>query len=68
MQNENARTSENKKQLQKCKFLFSQALNEDEAGHKEEAVKLYTEAVEVGLSAVSVLVSVKVITLLLSYY
>lgn len=51
LQNENARTSENKKQLQKCKFLFSQALNEDEAGHKEEAVKLYTEAVEVGLSA-----------------
>jgi hypothetical protein len=46
--------SEGHKQLQQCHFLFHQALDADEAGNKDEAVELYTQAVELGIRAVSV--------------
>jgi hypothetical protein len=46
--------SDSQKQLQQCHFLFHQALDADEAGNKDEAVKLYTQAVELGINAVSV--------------
>lgn len=36
--------------LQKCKFLMNQAQDADEAGLKDIAVKLYTDAAELGLS------------------
>jgi hypothetical protein len=39
--------------LQRCKFLLNQALDADEAGFKEDAIKLYTNAAELGLRAVS---------------
>jgi len=41
-------------ELQKCKFLMNQALDADEAGLKDIAIKLYTDAAELGLSAVSI--------------
>ena len=47
--------SEGHKQLQQCRFLFHQALDADEAGNKDEAVELYTQAVELGIRTVSVL-------------
>ncbi|KAG7189662.1 hypothetical protein KM043_017338 [Ampulex compressa] len=40
-------------QLQRCKFLLNQALDADEAGLKDIAIKLYTDAAELGLSAKS---------------
>lgn len=40
-------------ELQRCKFLMNQALDADEAGLKDIAVKLYTDAAELGLSTVS---------------
>lgn len=40
-------------QLQRCRFLFSQALDADEADLKDEAVELYTQAVELSIKAVS---------------
>jgi hypothetical protein len=46
--------SGSQKQLQKCHFLFHRALDADEAGNKDEAVELYTQAVELGISAVSI--------------
>lgn len=49
--NENTVSSEVKQQLLKCKFLFHQALNADEAGHKEEAIELYLNAADLGLKA-----------------
>ena len=39
--------------MEKAKFLMSDALEADEGGSKEEAVKLYTTAVEFCLDAVS---------------
>lgn len=36
--------------LQRCHFLLSQALDADEAGHKDVAVDLYTKAVELSLN------------------
>lgn len=48
---QNMPQSQNQKNLQKCKFLFHQALNEDEAGKTEEAVELYSQAVELALAA-----------------
>ncbi|CAK9829118.1 Capn7 [Anthophora retusa] len=36
--------------LQRCKFLMNQAQDADEAGLKDIAVKLYTDAAELGLS------------------
>lgn len=39
------------RQLHKCHFLFTQALDADEAGNSEEAVDLYTQAVQIGLEA-----------------
>ena len=41
-------------ELKKCKFLMNQALDADEAGLKDIAIKLYTDAAEFGLSAVSI--------------
>ncbi|XP_018046701.1 PREDICTED: calpain-7-like [Atta colombica] len=38
-------------ELKKCKFLMNQALDADEAGLKDIAIKLYTDAAELGLSA-----------------
>lgn len=38
--------------LQRCRFLLSHALDADEAGDKEAAVQLYTQAVEFSLTAV----------------
>ncbi|XP_063233327.1 calpain-7-like [Bacillus rossius redtenbacheri] len=43
--------SRGQKDLQQCHFLFDQALTADEAGLAEKAVKLYTKAIELGLSA-----------------
>ncbi|XP_029035260.1 calpain-7-like [Osmia bicornis bicornis] len=37
-------------ELQRCKFLINQAQDADEAGLKDIAVKLYTDAAEFGLS------------------
>lgn len=45
--------SEGLQQLQRCRFLFSQALDADEADLKDEAVELYTQAVELSIKAVS---------------
>lgn len=42
-------------ELQRCKFLMNQALDADEAGLKDIAIKLYTDAAELGLSAVSII-------------
>jgi len=47
--------STHQSELQRCKFLLNQALDADEAGYKDIAVKLYTEAAELGLSTVSML-------------
>lgn len=41
-------------ELQRCKFLLNQALDADEAGCKDIAIKLYTEAAALGLNTVSV--------------
>lgn len=49
--------------MQKCKFLISQALDADEAGLKDIAIKLYTDAVELGLSAKLVILLLTVITI-----
>ncbi|KYQ58641.1 Calpain-7 [Trachymyrmex zeteki] len=38
-------------ELKKCKFLMNQALDADEAGLKDIAIKLYTDAAELGLNA-----------------
>lgn len=43
-------------QHQRCKFLLNHALDADAAGLKDEAIKLYTDAAEIGLSIVSLLV------------
>lgn len=45
-------------ELQRCKFLMNQALDADEAGLKDIAIKLYTDAAELGLSTVSITLSV----------
>lgn len=45
--------SQDAKQLQQCHFLFQQALDADEGGKKDEAVQLYSQAVEVAINAVS---------------
>lgn len=37
--------------LNKCRFLFRQALDADELGNKEAAIRLYTEAIELALDA-----------------
>ncbi|XP_018915585.2 calpain-7 [Bemisia tabaci] len=49
----NLRPNRNKGSLdvERCHFLISQALDADEAGAKDVAVSLYTQAVELGLSA-----------------
>ncbi|KAJ1522774.1 hypothetical protein ONE63_001930 [Megalurothrips usitatus] len=44
---------EDVQQLLSCRFLFSQALDADEAGLKDEAVELYTQAVELSMTAKS---------------
>lgn len=46
-------------ELQRCKFLMNQALDADEAGLKDIAIKLYTDAAELGLSAKTVDTDVK---------
>ncbi|XP_043462564.1 calpain-7-like [Leptopilina heterotoma] len=38
-------------ELEKCKLLLNQALDADEAGDRENALKLYTEAAELGINA-----------------
>ncbi|XP_020286163.1 calpain-7-like [Pseudomyrmex gracilis] len=38
-------------QLQRCKFLLNHALSADEEGLKDVAIKLYTDAAELGLNA-----------------
>lgn len=38
--------------LKQCHFLFKQALDADEAGLRENALELYTQAVEVALNTV----------------
>lgn len=39
--------------MQKCYFLMQEALKADEAGCKDQAVQLYTQAVELAVSGVS---------------
>lgn len=41
----------NQTDLQRCNFLFNQALDADEANCKDIAIKLYSDAVELGLNA-----------------
>ncbi|XP_048508256.1 calpain-7-like [Athalia rosae] len=41
----------NQMDLQRCNFLFNQALDADEADCTDIAIKLYTDAVELGLNA-----------------
>ena len=36
----------NKQRVQKCYFLLQQAIEEDEAGDKEDAIELYAKAIE----------------------
>lgn len=48
----NAQQSEDLQQLQRCRFLLSQALDADEDGLKKEAIELYTQAVELSMKAV----------------
>lgn len=43
--------SESQKQLQQCRFLLCQALDADEAGNRDGAVELYTQAVDLGIRA-----------------
>jgi len=40
-------------ELERATFLIRQAFEEDEAGDREEAVQLYTQAVELCLNIVS---------------
>lgn len=40
-------------ELERAKFLVSQALKEDEGGNDQEAIKLYTEAVQLCIQVVS---------------
>ncbi|KAK3914813.1 Calpain-7 [Frankliniella fusca] len=47
----NKSQSEDTQQLQRCRFLLSQALDADEAGLKDDAVELYTQAVELSIEA-----------------
>lgn len=47
----NTQQSEDLQQLQRCRFLFGHALDADEAGLKEEAIELYTQAVELSIKA-----------------
>ncbi|KAF7392820.1 hypothetical protein HZH66_008653 [Vespula vulgaris] len=42
--------SQQKSDLHRCEFLINQALDADEAGLKDVALKLYTDAAELGLS------------------
>jgi len=48
-----AKKSQGEILVDKAKFMMNQALGTDEAGSKDEAVKLYTTAVEFCLNAVS---------------
>ncbi|CAG2066380.1 unnamed protein product, partial [Timema podura] len=43
--------STSQKHLQQCHFLFLQALDADESGNKDEAVELYSQAIQLGLTA-----------------
>lgn len=43
--------SEDLQHLQRCRFLLNQALDADEAGLKDDAVELYTQAVELSIEA-----------------
>ncbi|XP_014222841.1 calpain-7-like [Trichogramma pretiosum] len=45
----NQAKTQDENELQRCKFLLSQALDADEAGFKADAIKLYTNAAELGL-------------------
>lgn len=53
-QNKHKSEPSHQSELQKCKFLMNQALDADEAGLKDIAVKLYTDAAELGLSTKTV--------------
>ncbi len=44
--------SERELQIERAYFLVNQALQEDEQGHDQEAIELYTQAVQVCLEAV----------------
>jgi len=65
-QNNHKPESLHQSELQRCKFLMNQALDADEAGLKDIAVKLYTDAAELGLSAVSTVFSTNNISLHIS--
>lgn len=45
--------SESQQILQRCNFLFSQALDADERGHKDIAIELYGQTVEFAINSVS---------------
>lgn len=42
--------------MQQCYFLMQQALDADEANLKDNALQLYTQAVELAVSVVSILI------------
>ncbi|KAG8229479.1 hypothetical protein J437_LFUL010053 [Ladona fulva] len=44
-------TSQGHKELQRAHYLFQEALDADEAGNKDEAVELYSQAVETSINA-----------------
>jgi len=56
-QNNHKPESLHQSELQRCKFLMNQALDADKRDLKDIAIKLYTEAAELGLSAVSTISS-----------
>lgn len=50
-----AQQAECERAMQQCYFLMQQALDADEANLKDNALKLYTQAVELAVSVVSVI-------------
>lgn len=49
-----AQQAESERAMQQCYFLMQQALDADEANLKENALQLYTQAVELAVSVVSI--------------
>ncbi|XP_033225588.1 calpain-7-like [Belonocnema kinseyi] len=58
-ENKGSLNKPNESELQRCKFLLNQALDADETGCKDIAVKLYTDAAELGLRTKTTDVEIK---------
>lgn len=46
--------------MQQCYFLMQQALDADEADQNDSALQLYTQAVELAVSIVSILYKIEI--------